>query len=359
MQGAEGRPPAAPRLRIPRWVIALGIMVAVIAIMTVFFGVSILDAGIEGLAVGGIYVLGASGLSLTYGIKKFANFAHGDLMTVGAYIAFVLNVYWTQSVLLGFVFAIIVVGLLGIFLELSIFRRLDGRGEVAPLIASVGVALVLENVLQLIFGGNTLYLNVVVPPDVAVGNTGLAFNYLKDGVTISVAVVLMVLLHLLLRYTTLGKAMRACADDLDLARASGINTRSVILWTWALSGALAGVAGALLAIIENINPLMGFNVLLFVFAAVIIGGIGSPSGALIGGLLVGLIQRISDVPLYRLQQAQLLQGGQAYDPAVAFLVMIVVLLILPDGIMGGRRPGHGGRRRRLRLRRAPRPTEAD
>ncbi|HYM40049.1 MAG TPA: branched-chain amino acid ABC transporter permease, partial [Thermoplasmata archaeon] len=307
------------------------------------------------------YVLGASGLSLTYGVKKFANFAHGDLMTVGAYLAFVATSYFQQSIVVGFIFAAIGVALLGVFLELAIFRRLDGRGEVAPLIASVGVALVLENVLNLTFGTSLQYLPVMIPQDFALGNTGLHLNAVKGIATGIIAVALMVCLHVLLNYTTLGKAMRACSDDLDLARASGINTRNIVMWTWALSGAFAAVAGVLLAIIVNLVPLLGFHVLLFIFAAVIIGGVGSPSGALFGGFLVGLIQVVSDVPLAWLANQGILLGGVAYEPAVAFIVMILVLLFLPDGIMGARRPSTRwrARLRSLKTRVLNRPQGAE
>ena len=335
---------------------AIVLVAGSIVALTLLFGMTVLQATIAGIALGGIYVLGASGLSLTYGVKKFANFAHGDLMTVGAYVAFQFNVVWGQSILLGVVGAMLAVAGLGMFLELTIFRWLEGRGEVPPLIASVGVALVLENVVALIYGGNPLYLNVVIPTDVPIGATGLSFNWIRQGAMIIVAVGLIVFLHVLLRYTTLGKAMRACADNLELARASGINTRHVILWTWAISGGLAGIAGVLLGILVNVFPLLGFFVLLFIFAAVIIGGIGSPSGALIGGFIVGLIQRVSDAPLLAAQQAHWLQGGVAYEPAIAFLTMIIVLLVLPDGIMGGRRPGRG-RRSWMRFARR-RPKEA-
>ncbi len=338
MRGKEEASRAPKRPRVPRWAVALAMILIALGILYGIFGLPVAQAAIQGLVVGSIYVLGASGLSLTYGVKKFANFAHGDLMTAGAYIALVATVYAGQSIILGFLWAAIGVALLGMFLELTIFRRLDGRGEVAPLIASVGVALVIENAISLLFGTSLLYLPVQIPQDFNLGSTGLHLNTIKGIATASIAVVLMVFLHILLKYTTLGKAMRACSDDLDLARASGINTRNVVLWTWALSGAFAAVAGVLLAIIVNVVPLLGFHVLLFIFAAVIIGGIGSPSGALIGGFLVGLIQVVSDVPLGWLAQQGILLGGVAYEPAAAFIVMILVLLILPDGIMGTRRP---------------------
>ncbi len=361
MRGMEESSRTRLGFRIPRWAVALVVFALAIVILYGIFGLPIIQAAIQGLVVGSIYVLGASGLSLTYGVKKFANFAHGDLMTVGAYVALVVTVTFQESIILGFIWAAIVVAVLGMGLEILVFRRLDGRGEVAPLIASVGIALILENVLSLLFGTSLLYLPVPIPQDFALGDTGLHLNAIKGVATGVIAVALMVFLHVLLKYTTLGKAMRACSDDLDLARASGVNTHHVILWTWALSGAFAAVAGVLLAIIVNIVPLLGFHVLLFVFAAVIIGGVGSPSGALIGGFMVGTIQVVSDVPLAWLANQGILLGGVAYEPAVAFIVMILVLLFLPDGIMGARRPSlrWRARIRSLKTRILGRPQGAE
>src|SRR3989454_6861736 len=241
------------RFAIPRWAVAILVLIAAIVILWAIFvyyggrrleaGRPILQAVIQGLVVGSIYVLGASGLSLTYGIKKFANFSHGDMMTVGAYVAFAVSdpiEGFGANIFLGVAVAVLSVALLGVFLELSIFRRLEGRGPVAPLIASVGVALVLQNVVSLVFSSDPKHLPVSVGPDVSLG-FGLSLNPVQDGLTIVVAIVLIVFLHVLLRYTTLGKAMRACADDLELSRTSGIDTRNVILWTWGISGALAAV----------------------------------------------------------------------------------------------------------------------
>src|SRR5438128_9190426 len=166
--------------RLPWWVWVVAPIAIVIFAMYGGFPAEdrlfVFQGVIQGLVVGSIYVPAASGLSLTYGIKKFANFAHGDMMTVGAYAAFTLNVILAQHILLGFVFAIFAVALLGVFLELSIFRRLEGRGPVSALIASVGVSLVLQNVVSAIFTTNVLYLGVNPPADFPLGTTGLSFN---------------------------------------------------------------------------------------------------------------------------------------------------------------------------------------
>jgi branched-chain amino acid transport system permease protein/neutral amino acid transport system permease protein len=335
--------------RIPWWASVPAAFAGVIAALYVWMPIGgrylVFQAIIQGFVVGSVYVLGASGLSLTYGIKKFANFAHGDMMTVGAYVAFSVTTYLRADIIWGFATAMLAVAFLGVFLELSVFRRLEKRGEIAALIASVGVSLLLQNLLGFVFLGNLLYMPVQTPQDFPIGTTGLSFNWFKGGLTIALAVILMVSLHVLLRYTTLGKAMRACADDLDLARASGINTRNVVLWTWAISGSLAGIAGVLLGILVYLVPLVGFFILLFIFSAVIVGGIGSPYGAMVGGFLIGVVEKLSNVFFGQLTTMGVIENGPNYAPAGAFVVMVLVLLIKPEGLMGRRRPSAGRRRR--------------
>ncbi len=351
MATSDGGPSiaAARRFPIPWWATVLLSMGAVSAALYVWMPASgkilVPQAIIQGFVVGSIYVLGAAGLSLNYGIKKFANFAHGDMMTVGAYVAYSSMIFLDADVIVAIVLAMISVALLGMLLEISVFRRLEKRGEIAALIASVGVSFILQNLVGFVFLGDTKYMPVQIPQDFAIGTTGLSFNWLKGGVTIGLAVGLMVSLHVLLKYTTLGKSMRACADDIDLARASGIRTNNVILWSWAISGAMAGVAGVLLAILVNLLPIVGFSVLLFIFAAVIVGGIGSPYGAMLGGFLIGIVQQLTIVFLGQLSSMNVIDNGASYGPAGAFLVMVLVLIIKPEGIMGKRRPSEGRRRR--------------
>lgn len=345
------------------WWVTIPVLFAVVVVALYFWmpvtgrGVVIEDL-LEGLVVGSIYVLGASGLTLTYGIKKFANFAHGDMMTVGAYVAYFATVLNGASLILGFIYAMLTVALMGIFLELSVFHWLEKRSEIAALIASVGVSLILQNIIQLIFLSNVLNMNFQIPQDVPLDGTGLSISWFKAAM-IGIAVALMVFLHILLKYTTLGKAMRACADDIDLARASGINTFHVVLWTWAISGGLAGIAGVLLGLDVYVSPYVGFYVLLFIFAAVIVGGIGSPYGAMIGGFLIGIVQTLSGTFFGQLTNMGLLENGASYDAAGAFVVLILVLLLKPEGIMGRRRPSEGRRRHLWTVLRARREqTEA-
>ena len=322
-------------------------------------GISILQFLINGVVVGSIYILGATGLSLIFGIRKFANFAHGEMMTFGAYMAFLVNTIFLLDILWGFLFAIVATAMVGIILELLVFRKLAGRGPVSALVASIGVTIFMNNLINGTFGTSINVYNLQVAVSLVLytvdGFPVLTINPLKGLATLAVSSVLVVFLHVLLSRTTLGKAMRATSDNAELARASGINTGHVIMWTWAISGALAAVAGVLLGIVLDVRPALGFNVLLFVFAAVIVGGIGSPYGAMLGGLIVGVAQELSVAFLAWLGRPEVigLERATAYKPLAAFAIMILVLLVRPGGLAAGKRFAlgtHAGFRRRVRTR---------
>ncbi len=348
-----------PKLRLPRinrdLLIVFGIVAGVTAALGLVHGISILQYLINGFVVGSILVLGATGLSLIYGIRKFANFAHGEMMTFGAYMALWINAGYHAGIVWGVVFAIVVTALLAMVLEFLVFRQLAGKGPVSLLVASIGVTIFLNNFINAWFGTSIQTYDVRVAVSWVLlevdGVPVLTLNPLKGVATLVAGISLIVFLHILLSRTTLGKAMRATADNSDLARASGINTRNVILWTWAIAGAMAAVAGALLGIVNDVRPGMGFGILLFVFAAVIVGGLGSPYGAMLGGFLVGIVQELSVALLAWLGRPEVLGLEQpvAYKPVAAFIIMIVVLLIRPEGLVSDRRTS--GRRpwvRRLR-----------
>lgn len=273
------------------------ILVVCVVLLGLVHGASIVQFLVNGIVVGSIYVLGATGLTLIFGIRKFANFAHGDMMTFGAYIAFLVNGMLFLDILWGFLVAIILTSILGVLMEVLVFRKLATRGPVSALVASIGVTIFLQNFLNATFGTSINTYNITLSQNIVLlvwdGVPVLSINPLRGIATLVIGVAIIVLLHVLLKYTTIGKAMRATADNQDLARASGIRVRAVIMFTWALSGALAGVAGVLLGIFIDVRPGVGFSVLLFVFAAVIVGGLGSPYGAMLGGFIVGIAQEMS------------------------------------------------------------------
>lgn len=339
MAAFEARFPRAGRFyRRNRILLNAAFMVLITgAVLSILLGGNLAQVLVSGIVVGSIYVLGATGLSLVYGVKKFANFAHGDLLTLGAYMALFVNVGLGLHLVFGFVFAIVALAVVGLLLEILIFSRLEGKGVVAPLIASVGLFIIIQNGVSAAFGTEPDAYNVVRMANWAWGDPVIVqINPIKGVTTFAVAVTATLFLHLTLSRTTLGKSMRAMADNLELARSSGINTRNVTLWTWAIAGMLAAIAGVLLGMSLDVRPLLGFSILLFLFAAVIIGGIGSPYGAMVGGFLVGVIQEISGIVLSWLARPEVinLDVAAAYRPMAAFAIMILVLLVKPEGLMG-------------------------
>lgn len=276
---------------------------------------------IYGLIYGSIIALGAVGVSLTFGVLRFANFAHGDLMTFGAYIALAVYVGLYPSLWVALAVALMATAALAVAIDQSLFRRFRRSNPLILLISSFGVGLMIRSVIQLIWGGDSQ----VYVPGIQLPYRFWDLRIKPDHVNILVgAVLLVVALHLFLQKTRIGKAMRAMADNPDLARISGINTDRVIIWTWVMGAALAAAAGFFLGLDTRINPDMGWFILLPVFAAAILGGIGKPYGAIAGGYIIGITQELSTLAL-----------SPAYKPAVAFALMVAILIVRPTGIFRG------------------------
>jgi branched-subunit amino acid ABC-type transport system permease component len=277
---------------------------------------------INGLSSGSIYALGAIGLSLVYGILKLVNFAHGDLMTLGGYVAFAVNVSAGLPLPVAILAALAAVAALGLALEEALWRpmRRRGAGVLQLLLISVGLAFVIRYLIQFGWSGSTRLLDV--DRNQAWHPFGLTISAVQVIVVMTAAVVLG-LVALMLKTTLIGKSMRALADSFDLAEVSGVDTRRVVAATWVLAGSLAGLAGVLAAISTSLTPGTGWLLLLSVFAAVVLGGIGSAYGALAGGLMLGLVQEWSTM-LVR----------PTYKEAVGFAVLILVLLWRPQGVLG-------------------------
>jgi len=328
--------------RIPvRWSTGHSVLAGLLVVLLLaFFSVIKLELVINGLFLGTIIALGAIGLSLVYGMLRFAHIAHGDFMTLGAYIAlFLLGTLFPRiglegaglgpftfgyPLLLALPITTLVIVAVAIGLDVGIYRRLRHRGVSMVVLAmtSLGVAIALRGIVQIIWGGSTeqyprlsklfyqLPMGVRIPPD----NLFIG----------AVALALVLALHLFLTRTKMGKAMRATSDNMELARVSGINTEHVIWWTWAIGAVLAATAGVLLAVFQaQLIPIMGWRFLIPLFAAVILGGIGNPYGALVGALIIGITAEVSTQWL-----------NPAYKPAIAFVIMIVTLLLRPRGIFG-------------------------
>lgn len=282
----------------------------------------VLQLLLNGLILGSIIALGAIGLSLIYGILNFGHFAHGDLMTLGAYLAFLFTVQLSLPLPAAFVLAAILTALAANLLNQILYRHLKDKDSVTVMISAVGAALILRNLIMLVWGPQLKFYDKSIQMPIILFNGLLRIKPIQITILI-LAASLVIAVHLFLTKTKLGKAMRAMSDNTPLAQITGINTKQVIFWTWIMSGILTASAGILLAMDTHLIPVMGWNLLLPMFAAVILGGIGSPYGAMFGGLVIGVSQEMSTLFI-----------SAAYKPGVAFTIMILMLLIKPSGLMG-------------------------
>ena len=277
----------------------------------------------NGLVTGLVIAIGAVGVSIVYGILRLVNFAHGDFLTFGAYMAFVINVTLGLPLIFAIPFAIATTAAIGVGLELLMWRpmRAKGAGMLPLLLMSIGLAFVIRNGIQMVAGTGQRNLRVNLTSTIAfvglrIGRTEL--------IVVATSVVVLTLIGLMLRYTSLGKQMRALADNFDLAEATGIDTNRIVLATWLLAGGLAGLAGVLYAsAVGTFTPDLGFLLLLSLFAAVVLGGIGDAYGALAGGFLLGLIQEWSTLVI-----------DARWKIAVGFAALILTLVLRPQGIFG-------------------------
>ncbi len=277
---------------------------------------------VYGVLLGSIIALGAVGVSLTFGILGFANFSHGDLMTFGAYIGFLIYTQLALPFWLALAAAIVATAIVAVAIDRVLYRRFRQRQSIVLLISSFGVALILRSLIQMIWG-----------PDTRLYETGITIAERYWGIRIKddqlliivLALLLVALLHGFLSYTKIGKAMRAVADNADLARLSGIDTERVIMWTWVIGGGLAAAAGVFLGMDTRLQPDMGWFLLLAIFAAAILGGIGKPYGAIAGGFVIGIVMELSTLVL-----------PTEYAPVVPFAIMVGMLIVRPTGLFAGR-----------------------
>ncbi|MCH8995078.1 MAG: branched-chain amino acid ABC transporter permease [Chloroflexi bacterium] len=345
-QQAAGRLISGPAV----WLLLLGLGIWALFAET--------DAFAVGVVSGSILALGALGLTLIYGVLKFAHFAHGDSMMFAAYVAFFaltgkivgarpdidVELPWSidslpgattgigefsfgYGLLLAMLVAVVVMAVLFVGLDRLIYRPLRRRrsGFVIFAIASLGVALAIRALMLMLWGGTSRFYvgglrdTTELPFDVIVVTDQFFI--------LGAALTLTLLLYLLLFRTKLGKAMRAMADNPDLALASGIDTQQIVNWTWVIGGASVAVAGVLLALQAQLKPELGFVLLLPLFAAAILGGIGSPQGALVGAMVVGIVQEVAVT-------FDFISPG--YRFSIAFVILILTLLIRPGGLFGAK-----------------------
>lgn len=319
----DARLPLAQRLPGPLAFVVTAIAVAAVVLAAFKGPHNLAQATINGLVSGSYFALGAAGLTLVYGVLKLVNFAHGEFLTFGAYMAIVSHSALGLPLALAILFAFVATAVLALALEVVMWgpMRRKGAGVMQLLLMALGLAFVIRNVIQLVAGSDVRQLGANV-------TASITFNGLHIGRTelwaVIVAFAALAALALLLRRTRLGKQIRALSDNPELAETTGIDTNRVILYTWILAGGLAGLSGVVYgASIGVVTPNLGFGIVLSLFAAVIVGGIGDAYGALAGGILIGLVQEWSTlvVPVN-------------LKVAVGFGAMILILVLRPQGILG-------------------------
>jgi branched-chain amino acid transport system permease protein len=274
---------------------------------------------IAGAVQGLVIALAALAISLSFAVARFPNAATGDTMTVGAYVAVLVQAA-AGSLLLGSIAAVIVTTLVSVACYLLVFKKLERRPLVASLIASIGIAFFLRSMLTFFLGFEQHVFQVPIMR--ALNFSGvriIRIDLWLSGIAILVLAATFVVLFL----TSLGRRMRAVAADMDLARASGIRTGRVMIALWAIVGVLSAVAGIMVGIKTVVTPDLGWDLLLPAFAAAILGGIGSPGGAVLAAILLGVAQEVS-TPFV----------GFTYKIALAFVALIAVLIVRPAGLFG-------------------------
>ncbi len=285
----------------------------------------VLQALVDGVQYGLVIAAAAVGLSLIYGTTKLINFAHGELITLGAIATWYLESRTGLALVLAAVVAGLVAAVFGALLERSLWRPLRRRrtGLFQLLIISLGLSLALRHIYLIFFGGSgRAFLGYRIQQPWHFWGVDITPRDL--GMTIA-AVVLLVAVAVMLQRTPLGQAMRAVADNRDLAEASGINVKRIILFVWSLGSGLAALGGVMLGLIGGVTWDMGFRVLLLVFAGVILGGLGTAYGAMVGGVVIGVVSQMST--LYSPPELRVFW---------ALLVLILVLLVRPEGVLGSR-----------------------
>jgi len=270
-----------------------------------------------------VIALPAVALTLIYGILKFPNFAIGAMVTVGAYLALALNLYLSLPLLYAAIIGAVVFAAVAVAIDQAVFRPLRERGAITLLVASMGVSFVLENIVRFIFGNGARSFELpLTRPKVVFG---LRVNN-EQMFTAATVILAMTVVYVVLRHTSLGRAMRAVSDNPSLAAARGIDRERIVRWTWVIAGILTAVAGVLAGMDRAIDPLLGWNYIVTVFAASILGGLGNPVGAVVGALTVGGVEESSTLVL-----------PPNYRQVVSFCVIALLLLLRPYGLAGAQR----------------------
>lgn len=285
----------------------------------------ILQQGINGVIVGSLYVLVALGLTLIYGVLVQINFAHADIVTLGAFTAYFVTHLVSGNYFSGIAVALIVGGALGWLVNAAIFAPLRERGsELLPLIATIGVSITLQNAMLVLLGPIPYAFNTPYSDNVI--RFGGIFLTVQSVLIIVISTIAIGLLYAFMRFTFLGKALRAVSQDRETAALMGINPNHLIMLTFVIASALAGMSGAMLGPVLVLTPFAGTTVIVKAFAIVIIGGFGNVEGTIIAGLIVGLIESYT---------TQFLDPGLI--DIVVFALLLLTLAVRPTGLIAERR----------------------
>ena len=279
---------------------------------------------INGLSLGSIYAIIALGYTMVYGIAKMLNFAHGDVIMVGAYICFFATSRFGLPPVVGVLLSMVVCTVLGMVIERFAYKPLRQAPSLAVLITAIGMSYLLQNMAQLLWSPNTkVFTSIVGTGSVKLFNGQLSISYVAL-VAMAACLIIMVVLTLFTGNSKLGKAMRACSEDKGAAQLMGINVDTTISMTFAIGSALAAVAGVLLcSAYPTLSPTTGSMPGIKAFTAAVFGGIGSIPGAFVGGILLGVIEILAAAYI-----------SSELSNAVVFMVLIVVLLVKPTGLLG-------------------------
>jgi branched-subunit amino acid ABC-type transport system permease component len=283
---------------------------------------------VNGLVSGSVYALGAAGISLVFGPLRIVNFAQGDYLTFGAYAAVLVDLHWHGDMVTATLFAIAATAALAVVLDFALWRPMRRRGAktMSLFITSIGLAFMLRSSILFVGGSEERSFRVDVFQSYSFGGIRISEPQL---ISIVVSIGAIVTVALVLAKTGFGRAVRAIADSVELASIAGVDVDRMVVAIWVLVGMLAGLCGVLSGLIQSsFDANLGFTLLLPLFAAVIIGGVGSPYGALLGGLALGEVQEVSTWSGFF--------GGvnPVWKPAIAFAVLVVVLLVRPQGLLG-------------------------
>jgi neutral amino acid transport system permease protein len=303
------------------WLLAALAIVALVLAVTQS-PTELAQASINGIVAGNYYALGAVGLTLIFGVLRLVNFAHGEFLTLGAYLM-LLFASFDLPLLVAAALGVVATAVFSLALEVAVWRpvRRRGAGEMQLLLFALGLAFFMRNAIAFVATSEDRQTPADVTASVSVGALRIGRTEL---VVTLLGIAVIVLVAIGLRSSSLGKQTRALADDIALAETTGINTDRIVLITWAVSGALAGLAGIVYALPAGAaNPNIGFSLILSIFAAVVVGGIGNAYGALAGGLLIGLVQEWATLVI-----------EPSMKVAVGFAMLILVLLVRPQGLFG-------------------------